>query len=72
MKLMSILELMDGDEMIEVSDMDTPVDRMMLYAGPVKVCRRIGKLRHNKVAALVVNNNTLHVLVEAEQGKEDE
>ena len=66
MKLMSILELMDGDEMIEVSNSEAPIDRMMLYAGPVKVCRRIKKLRHRTVAALVVNNNVLHVLVDEE------
>lgn len=53
MKLISILRAMDEEDEIIVNDENAPIDKMRLFKGEVKECKKQGYFRNGVVTALL-------------------
>ncbi len=69
MKLISILRAMDEDDEIIVNDENAPIDKMCLFNGDVKECKKQGYFRNGVVTALLALDNVLVVAVNIEYQK---
>ena len=69
MKLISILRAMDEEDEIIVNDENAPIDKMCLFEGDVKECKKQGYFRNGIVTALLAYDNVLIVAVNIEYQK---
>lgn len=69
MKLISILHAMDEEDEIIVNDENAPIDKMCLFKGDVKECKKQGYFRNGVVTALLACDNVLIVAVNIEYQK---
>ena len=66
MKLISILQRMDEDEKINVMEDGVPLDKMCLFTGTVRDCKKQGFFRNAVVTLLVACGDVLIVEVDIE------
>lgn len=69
MKLISILHVMGEEDEIIVNDESAPIDKMCLFEGDVKECKKQGYFRNGVVTALFAYDNVLVVAVNIEYQK---
>ena len=69
MKLISVLRVMDDNELVEVIDENAPITEMSLFSGTVKECKNQGYFRNGVVTQLAATNDVLSVFVDIEYQK---
>ena len=69
MTLISVLRVMDKDDMVEVVDDNAPIDEFLLFQGSVKECKKKGFFKKGIVKSLCAYKNTMLISVDIEYQK---
>ncbi len=69
MKLLSVLRVMSDEDMVDVADINAPINRCNLFSGKVKDAIRVGKIRNGVVEAIVAQDDVLLISVNIEYQK---
>ena len=72
MKLLSVLNVMDDTELVEVADENAPIENQVVFTGCVAECRKEGRIRNGIVTAIVPCRGCLCILVNIEYQKRKE
>lgn len=69
MTLISVLRVMDKDDMVEVVDDNAPIDKFLLFQGSVKECKKKGFFKNGIVKSLCAFKDLMLISVDIEYQK---